>query len=299
MEPLENQNNNDRDTPSFIMPNYHVRKLPLRWIICSDLWTKVEEPILAVLTSRTHLEQLKELSVRKAALALRKNGGELLRACFDSEAFVKDRYRRYAFNLMFVKTAPPIVKFHVNTEQVTFDAKLRFRMYSQLEEGAKVQTLFCKQIMKGESRNQFRVSLEVLPTQPNSMAFFAGDNTKAAAWYISFAFMSVEAKVQVPPQVGEWLFIVAAFRDGGIEIGCGWEGGSLVKSQEPLGKETFRCDGYIGCEVEARKPYNQMLCDIAYLRVWKVYKGLSQLFEEYGGRDVQHPLLIAGALQEI
>ena len=80
-----------------------------------------------------------------------------------------------------------------------------------------------------------------------------------------------------------------------MELGVGWEGGTMVKSSEHLGKETFRCDGYIGCEVEGRKIYNHFLADVAYIRFWKVFRDPQEMFDQFSPPETIHPVLFAGS----
>jgi hypothetical protein len=67
-------------------------------------------------------------------------------------------------------------------------------------------------------------------------------------------------------------------------------------------KDALRLEAYLGCEVMGvgasqtnKKPANQLLCDLAYLRVWDGYEPADKIHEEFADANAPHPLLVAGS----
>ena len=67
---------------------------------------------------------------------------------------------------------------------------------------------------------------------------------------------------------------------------------------ESYTKDMFRTEVYVGCEVQIngniKKLCNQLLCDLAYVRVWDNYEPADKLNEEFADAGAPNAMLVAG-----
>ena len=67
---------------------------------------------------------------------------------------------------------------------------------------------------------------------------------------------------------------------------------------ESYTKDMFRTEAYLGCEVQVngnlKKICNQLLCDLAYVRVWDNYEPADKLNEEFADAGAPNAMLVAG-----
>jgi hypothetical protein len=175
---------------SCVFPNFIVRPSILHWMICSDLWPRMEQPIQATLASRKHMKTEGISEFQKDALkSLRKHACELYGQLFDADTVRCHRRRQFAVNTGMMKVVPPIIRVHANDESFTLEAKIRFRSYANLEEGAKDQTILACHQSKTVTRDTFRFVLEVLAKGESEVGphFHAGHD-ESKAWYLAFYF---------------------------------------------------------------------------------------------------------------
>lgn len=203
---------------------------------------------------------------------------------------------------------PPVIKLHLNDESFAFEFKLRFRQYSNLEEAAKLQTIMANVNEKrvsaqgGDARDQFRICLESLATttsDPEKDGMYSGEDTKNC-WFLTFVYFQNVTRLKLPPQTGPdgWLHCTIGYVDGKTELGASWDGGEPRIVVESYTKDMFRTEAYLGCEVQVngnlKKICNQLLCDLAYVRVWDNYEPADKLNEEFADAGAPNAMLVAG-----
>ena len=301
----------EEDTESCcIFPYMHFKPTPLNWLVTSDVWEKLEGPILGLLASKDHLMSETEVDdiQLEAVQALRSAASNLLAACFDLDELSSVRLRQWAVNFAQVKIQPPpIIKLHLNDESFAFEFKLRFRQYSNLEEAAKLQTIMAnvneKKVSQGaDARDQFRICIESLASttsDPEKDGMYTGDDTKNC-WFLTFVYFQNVTRLKLPPQTGPdgWLHCTIGYVDGKTELGASWDGGEPRIVVESYTKDMFRTEAYLGCEVQVngnlKKICNQLLCDLAYVRVWDNYEPADKLNEEFADAGAPNAMLVAG-----
>ena len=163
----------------------------------------------------------------EAVQTLRAAASSLLAACFDLDEVCSVRLRQWAVNFGQVKQVPPLIKLHLNDESFAFEFKVRFRQYSHLEEGAKVQTIMANVNEKRaatqiDSRDQFRISIESLPSttnDPEKDGMCTGEDQKNC-WFLTFVYFQNVTQLKLPPQSGPdgWLHCTIGYVDGKTEL---------------------------------------------------------------------------------
>ncbi|CAE7235044.1 RYR1 [Symbiodinium pilosum] len=248
-----------------IFPYMHMKPTPLNWLVTSDVWEKLEGPILGLLASKDHLMNETEVDEfqLEAVRTLRSAASNLLAACFDLDEVCSPRLRQWAVNFAQVKLqVPPVIKLHLNDESFSFEFKLRFRQYSNLEEGAKVQTIM------------------------------ANVNEKPLGCLPKLGLM-VGCIAQLAMFLGQLNLV-----DGKTELAAAWDGEEPRITIESYTKDMFRTEAYLGCEVQVtgsvKKICNQLLCDLAYVRVWDNYEPAEKLNKEFADAGAPNAMLVAG-----
>eukprot|EP00439_Symbiodinium_sp_Y106_P069762 s961_g12.t1 len=295
-----------------IYPYIKWKPTPLHWLVTSDIWEKLEGPILTLLASKDHLMNETEVDEfqLEAVRALRSAASHLLAACFDLDEVCSRRLRQWAVNFAQVKLqVPPVIKLHLNDESFSFEFKLRFRQYSNLEEGAKVQTIMAnvneKRAMassQADARDQFRICIESLPSttnDPEKEGMYTGSDSKNC-WFLTFVYFRNVTQLKLPPQTGPdgWLHCTIGYVDGKTELAAAWDGEEPRITIESYTKDMFRTEAYLGCEVQitgsVQKICNQLLCDLAYVRVWDNYEPADKLNKEFADAGAPNAMLVAG-----
>ncbi|CAE7450627.1 RYR1, partial [Symbiodinium necroappetens] len=295
-----------------IYPYIKWKPTPLHWLVTSDIWEKLEGPILTLLASKDHLMNETEVDEfqLEAVRALRSAASHLLAACFDLDEVCSRRLRQWAVNFAQVKLqVPPVIKLHLNDESFSFEFKLRFRQYSNLEEGAKVQTIMAnvneKRAMastQADARDQFRICIESLPSttnDPEKEGMYTGSDSKNC-WFLTFVYFQNVTQLKLPPQTGPdgWLHCTIGYVDGKTELAAAWDGEEPRITIESYTKDMFRTEAYLGCEVQVtgsvQKICNQLLCDLAYVRVWDNYEPADKLNKEFADAGAPNAMLVAG-----
>ncbi|CAE8654150.1 unnamed protein product, partial [Polarella glacialis] len=298
---------------SCVFPYMLFRPSPLSWLVTSDVWEKLEAPIMGLMASKSHLRpDGRDEFQMEAVQTLRSAASSLLAACFDLDEISSVRMRQWAINFARVRSVPPVIKLHLNDESFSFEFKIRFRQYSNVEEGAKFQTILSSVVDKrnsgnaAEARDMFRINLESLPTavaDPEKDGFYSGEESETC-WYISFTYYMNTTRLKIPPQTGPdgWLHCTIGYVDGKTELAASWDGDPPRTTDATYTKDMFRTEAYFGCEVRNEvtgttrglRPVSQLLCDIAYLRVWDNYEPAHKLNEEFADAGAPHPLMVAG-----
>jgi hypothetical protein len=100
----------------------------------------------------------------------------------------------------------------------------------------------------------------------------------------------------VPPPLGEWLFVCIGYKDTHAEIYVSWDGAPAKKHEQEFNKleKIAAIEAYVGCEVGRKTVTNNLLCDLAYLRIWKTFMNGEKLVTNYADVDAPHPMLVAG-----
>lgn len=94
----------EEDTESCcIFPYMHFKPTPLNWLVTSDVWEKLESPILGLLASKDHLTHETDDFQLEAVQALRSAASNLLAACFDLDELCSVRMRQWAVNFAQVR----------------------------------------------------------------------------------------------------------------------------------------------------------------------------------------------------
>ncbi|CAE7451856.1 RYR1 [Symbiodinium natans] len=292
-----------------IYPYVKWKPTPLHWLVTSDIWEKLEGQILTLLASKVHLMNETEVDEfqLEAVRALRCAASHLLAACFDLDEVCSRRLRQWAVNFSQVKSqVPPVIKLHLNDESFSFEFKLRFRQYSNLEEGAKVQTIMAnvnEKLLEAMAGSIIFSSRRCAGSISNLHREFAEhhkcSDTKNC-WFLTFVYFQNVTQLKLPPQTGPdgWLHCTIGYVDGKTELAAAWDGEEPRITIESYTKDMFRTEAYLGCEVQItgsiKKICNQLLCDLAYVRVWDNYEPAEKLNKEFADAGAPNAMLVAG-----